>query len=210
MSLSVEGTAVLCAGVVVTAAGTAIGLRLMDYERVPRVAMLSAAFFVASLVHITIGPASVHLVLTGLAGVILGWAAFPALLVALFLQAILFAYGGLTTLGINTMTMALPAVTCYYLFGHAIRARHDRVALGAGFAAGLAAVVLGAMLTAGALMAVGDEFKMVCQTVVLAHLPVAVIEGLVTGSVVLFLRRVRPELLRIPLLAPRTLEVSHA
>lgn len=210
LSLSAEGTAVLAAGVVITAAGTAVGLRLMDYERVPRVAMLSAAFFVASLIHVTLGPASVHLVLTGLVGVILGWAAFPALLVALFLQAILFAYGGLTTLGINTMTMALPAVACYYLFQRAVRSRHDRVALGAGFAAGATAVVLGALLTAGALLAVGDEFRAVCQTVLIAHLPVALIEGLVTGSVVLFLRKVRPELLRAPLLAPGPLEVSHA
>ena len=30
---------------------------------------------------------------------ILGWAAFPAFLVALFLQAVLFQFGGLTTLG---------------------------------------------------------------------------------------------------------------
>jgi ABC-type Co2+ transport system permease subunit len=33
-------------------------------------------------------------------------------------------------------------------------------------------------------------------------LAVALVEGLVTGSVVLFLRKVRPELLEAPLLAP--------
>jgi len=34
------------------------------------------------------------------------------------------------------------------------------------------------------------------------HFAVAVVEGLVTGSVVVFIRKVRPELLSSPLLVP--------
>ncbi len=116
------GIGVLAAGAAVAATGTAIGLRKIDYEQMPRVAMLSAAFFVASLVHVPLGGTSVHLVLNGLVGLILGWAAFPAILIALFLQAVFFGFGGVTTLGLNTVTMALPAVAAYYLF-HRARAR---------------------------------------------------------------------------------------
>ena len=47
-----EGIAVLAAGWAATAAGTAIGLWRMDYERVPQVALLSATFFVVSLVEV--------------------------------------------------------------------------------------------------------------------------------------------------------------
>jgi len=101
---------VLIAGCVLTAAGTAVGLKKLDYERMPQVALLSAAFFVASLIHVPIGPGNVHLVLNGLLGVFLGWVAFPAVLIATLLQAILFQFGGLTSLGVNTVNMALPAV----------------------------------------------------------------------------------------------------
>ena len=70
---------VLLAGAVVAAAGTAIGLRRLKAETVPRVGVMAAAFFVASLVHVPVGGSSVHLVLNGLAGLLLGWAVFPAL-----------------------------------------------------------------------------------------------------------------------------------
>ena len=208
--VSAPGIAVLSAGVILSAAGTVLGLRKMDYEQVPRVAMLSAAFFVASLIHVPLGFTSAHLVLNGLAGLILGWAAFPALLVALFLQAIFFGFGGLTTLGINTLTMALPAVACYYLFGRLVRSGRETIVFLAGFAAGVVAIVTAAVLTALALLACGKEFKTVSQAVLLAHLPVAIIEGFITGSIVVFLRKVRPELLEAPLLAPSRLEVSDA
>ncbi len=48
-------------------------------------------------------------------GLLLGWPAFPAILVGLFLQALLFQFGGLTVLGVNTFNVAVPAVLCFYL-----------------------------------------------------------------------------------------------
>ena len=107
---------VLISGVALTAAGTAIGLKKLDYDRIMSVAILAATFFVASLIHVPLGPGSVHLVLNGLLGVVLGWASFPAILTALLLQAIFFQYGGLVVLGVNTFNMAAPALLCFYLF----------------------------------------------------------------------------------------------
>ena len=72
------------------------------------VAILAAAFFVGSLIHVPIGPSSVHLILNGLLGMLLGWAAFPSIFVALMLQAILFQYGGITVLGVNTFKIIVP------------------------------------------------------------------------------------------------------
>lgn len=46
-------------------------------ESIPKVGVLSSAFFVATLIHVPVGPSSIHLVLNGLMGVMLGWAAFP-------------------------------------------------------------------------------------------------------------------------------------
>ncbi len=59
------------------------------------------------------------------------------------------------------------------------------------------------------MMGAQTEFGTLTQAVVLAHLGVAAIEGLVTASAVVFLRKVRPELLEAPLV-PAPLEVPDA
>jgi len=209
LSGSTQGMLVLGAGAALTAVGTAVGLWRMDYHHMPRVAMLGSAFFVASLITMPVGPVYVHPVLNGLMGLLLGWAAFPAILVALLLQAVFFQFGGLTTLGTNTLNMALPAVVCGLAFGPAVRARSDSLAAAAAFAAGVASIVLAALLMAGSFWLAGREYYLLSTAIVVAHLAVAVVEGLISGSVVLFLRKVRPELLGAPLLAARPEEPTH-
>jgi cobalt/nickel transport system permease protein len=152
LSVSLAGQGVLLAGVGATVAGTAIGLRKLDAERVPQVAVLSSAFFVASLIPIPLGPTYVHLVLCGLMGLVLGWSAFPAVLVALVLQAVLFSMGGPTTLGINTFVMAAPAVACHYLFRSGVGSTRPTLVVAGGFLAGMMGVLLGATLNATALV----------------------------------------------------------
>jgi len=209
LSGSASGIAVLGASAVLAAAGTAIGLRRMDYERVPRVAMLSAAFFVASLVQVPLGPTSEHLMLNGLVGLVLGWAAFPAILIALVLQSIFLPVsGGITTLGLNTLTMALPAVVAHYLFRRAARSNRAQVAFAAGMGAGVIATVLGAILLSAALCTAGQGFARVSQVVLALLVSLSPVEGLVTASAVVFLRKVRPELLEAPVWRPARLEVS--
>ncbi|MBN2025088.1 MAG: cobalt transporter CbiM [Pirellulales bacterium] len=203
------GLVILGAGWALTAVGTAIGLRRLDHEQIPRVAVFSAAFFVVSLIHFPIGPVSVHLVLNGLMGLLLGWAAFPALLVALLLQAVLFQYGGLTTLGINTLAMAAPAVACHYLFGPLVRGARPRTALAGAAAAGATGMLLAGLIVAAALLAAGEAFVWLSQLSLAVHAVLAVLEAAVTVAAVHFLRLVRPELLRAPLDAPRRLEVSR-
>ncbi|HID75327.1 MAG TPA: cobalt transporter CbiM [Planctomycetaceae bacterium] len=202
LSVTPEGIGLLVAGAAATAAGTWLGLRRLDYERMPQVAMFSAAFFVASLIHVSFGVTSAHLVLNGLVGLMLGWTAFPAILVGLLLQAVLFGFGGPATLGINTLVMALPAVGCHWLFRQPVRSRREVVAFAAGFAAGALALLGSGMLTAGVLVASHRQFRTVAQMVFALHLPVACVEGAITGSVVVFLRKVRPELLDAAALAP--------
>src|SRR5437867_8034348 len=87
------GGLVLAAGLVVAGAR-----RLADTE-IPRLALFTAAFFVASLIHVKVGPTSVHLLLNGLVGVVLGWRAGAAIAVGLFLQAVLVGHGGFSPLG---------------------------------------------------------------------------------------------------------------
>jgi cobalt/nickel transport system permease protein len=199
LSGSPEGIAVLCVGAVGTMAGTYLGLRSMDHEQVPRVAMVSAVFFVVSLIHVPLGVTSVHLVLNGVVGLLLGWAAFPALLIALLLQAVLCAHGGLLALGVNTLAMGLPAVAVHYGFHRVAASDNPKLAFLAGCGAGAVAMLGSAVLMAAALWSAGEAFALAAKAVIGFHLAVVIIEGVVTGTVVVFLRQVRPELLRLAL-----------
>jgi cobalt/nickel transport system permease protein len=195
ISEGVIAAPVLVAGAAGAVAGCAIGLKRMDMENTPKVAVLSSAFFVASLIHVPIGPTSVHLVLNGLVGILLGWISFPALLVALFLQAILFQFGGITTLGVNTIVMALPAVACYLLYTRFVRSKHSTVAAVAGFMAGVTGILLGGALVALFLIFSGEQFVNVAKLFVLTHFPVMIIEGILTAFIVMFIRKIRPDML---------------
>lgn len=194
ISEGVLSPAVLSLGAIASVAGVALGLRRLEAERLITVALLGAAFFVGSLVHVPIGPASAHLILNGLLGAILGWAAFPAILVALTLQAVLFQYGGIMVLGVNTLTMALPAVLCFYLW-RPLLLRTGTWRTVAAFCCGAFSVAGSALLTACALAFSEQGFLGAAQMLVLAHVPIMLVEGLITALVVGFLAKVRPELL---------------
>jgi cobalt/nickel transport system permease protein len=155
---------------------------------------------VASLVHVPIGPANAHLVMNGLLGLLLGWAAFPVIFAALLLQAIFFQFGGITTLGVNAMIMAAPAVAVHYLLGPWI-GRSGWVGAAAAFAGGAGAVALAAIVMAASLVFTDEQFFAVAATAVLVHLPVMLIEGVITIFCVGFLKKVKPELLPFGLAA---------
>ena len=198
ISEGVLSAPILITGVTVCVAGVGIGLKKMDYDKLPRVAVLASTFFLASLIHVPIGPASVHMVLNGVTGLLLGWVAFPAIMIAVALHAILFQFGGLTTLGINTCNMGVPAIVCYYLFRKGVK--NDRywiMALSA-FLCGFVSVLLSSIMVAITLAATGEPFFEVGQIAVIAHIPIMVTEGLLTIFCVSFLRKVKPEILDIP------------
>ena len=197
ISEGVLSAPVLVSGAALTLAGVAVGLKKMDNDKIPLVAVLTSAFFVASLIRVPMGPSAVHLVLNGLLGLVLGWAAFPAILVGVALQALLFQFGGLTTLGINTFIMAMPAVLCHYLFGWGIAHKHSGVAAALSFSCGFVAVLLSALLVALSLIFTGESFLEAAKLLVVAHIPVMVLEGIVTALCLAFLIKVKPELLGV-------------
>lgn len=186
---------VLLGGAALTAVGVVQGLRRLDPADVPRVGLVSAALFVASLIHVPIGPVSAHLLLHGVAGLLLGWAVFPAMLVALLLQAILFQFGGLTTLGVNTAIMAWPAVLLALAFRRWAR-QSGGVGTVAAFAIGSMAVVLsGVGAAATMVISRGESLSTAATMVLVAHVPVMIVEGLVCVACVRFLRAVKPQML---------------
>lgn len=185
----VLSTPVLAAGIITTVLGTTLGLRCISDEKLPQAAVLAACFFVASLIHIPLGPSSVHLIFNGLLGLLLGWAAFPVVLIGLILQAVFFGFGGIVVLGVNCLNIALPAIITGFVAKSWLRSMSPTVV---GFVAGFTAVLLTALFVASSLALSGDGFIASAKLVVFGHLPVAVIEGVVSAFAFKLLCKVRP------------------
>jgi cobalt/nickel transport system permease protein len=173
-----------------------VALWRLREDDIPRIGVLSAAFFVGSSIHIPLAvlPTSVHLILNGLVGVVLGRQAPLAITVGLLLQYLLLTHGGLTTLGLNGCIVSLPAVVagaCYPLLKKAGLSPFVRGALlGAGAAAGAVTLNFLSLLLGGT-----ENWERLAELVLLAHIPVVLVEGLLLGVVVQYLEKVKPEML---------------
>lgn len=185
---------ILISGAVVSTLIISYALKKLQHEEIPLVAVFSALFFLASFIHIPAGPVSIHLILNGILGAILGLRAFIAILIALLLQGLLFGYGGLSTLGINTFNLAFPALIGYYLIRlHVNNTVLQKVQY---FMIGFVPVSLAAIFLSITLTLNGEAFVEAAKIALIAHLPVMFIEGVITMFALLFLQKVYPRILQ--------------
>ena len=186
-------------GFVITAAILAYTLWKMKIDDIPKISVITAAVFVASLIHFQIGPTSFHLIFSGFAGVTLGILAYPCIFIAVVMQFFLFQHGGLTTIGINTFNMGVPAIISFFIFKAGMKLNigisKNEVLFGA--IAGGTAVALAVLLLAVELLVTGEEFTEVTTLVVAAHIPLILVEAIFTGVIAGFLVIVKPEMLSI-------------
>ena len=200
---------VCAAGYGATAAITWYSIRKINQkenfrEDIPKASLLTAAFFVVSWIHIPVPPTSVHLVLNGLMGAMLGYFAFPAILIGLFFQAVMFQHGGLTTLGVNAIIMGLPAILAYYVFRlRNVWKKDSRLTTGVfGFLAGFVGIAVSVILFVVILLTnIPADFDVETErtaiyVLALAYVPLMAIEGALTALITIFLQRVRPRLLQ--------------
>lgn len=165
--------------------------RLRD-KQIPLAGITAAFVFAAQMVNFPVGAGTTgHLIGATLAAVLLG-PAMGVLVVAVVVgvQALVFADGGLTALGYNTLNMAvIPAFGGYALFRllrRLLPGSRAAVAGAAGIAAGTS-VVLGAMAFSlqwlvGATAPI--PFDTVFGAMVGVHLLIGVGEGLISGLIV--------------------------
>jgi cobalt/nickel transport system permease protein len=185
---------ILVAGFVTAAALARWGAVGLRDDETPRVAVFTAAFFCASLLHFKVPPTSVHLLFHGLLGVVLGRRALLALPIGLGLQAALLGHGGITTLGVNATLFGVAALAASWVYCQIGGITSGRPFLAGALAASVAVLTSGCLLV-GILWSLGEGFRWVAQYALLAHLPVLAVEAVVTGFTVDFLRRVQPALL---------------
>ncbi|RDE72761.1 cobalt transporter CbiM [Haemophilus sputorum] len=194
LSEGVLHSSTLLIGVVGAVLGLAIGLKKMTGDKLPLTALFSAAFFVASTIHIPVGIGSVHLILNGIAGLFLGWRVFPAFLIALTLQALMFSFGGLAVLGVNLCIMALPAVVVRLCVFPWLKANFCRQRL---IVSGILSGVIGvggAALLASCVLAFdgSNQYHDLISLLLVSHLPVFVVDSLISVGVLLTLAKMLP------------------
>lgn len=194
---------VLGAPVVAVTSVAAVGLvgwSLKDTkeQEVPKIALMSAVFFAGSLVHVNLGGSSVHLLLSGIIGLVLGRRTPVAVSIALVLQLLILQFGGLTSLGANIIDVSVPAM----LIAALVRPQLNRSRLCdavCGAAVGGLSVILTVLFVSVMLIESNMRFGFgpfsAVTGLLVGHIPVIIIEMVVTGFAVCMVIKIRPELL---------------
>ncbi len=192
--------------VAAVAAGTSVRKvqREADDRRVPLMGVMGAFVLAAQMINFSIpgtgssGHIGGGLLLAALLGPYAGFLSIAAVLV---LQALFFADGGLLALGCNMVNLGVMSCFIAYplVFRPLTRGRQTPLRI---LVASVLAAVLGLQLGAFGVVAETTvsgvsglpfgSFLLLMQPI---HLAIGLVEGLVTASILVFLRKARPELL---------------
>ena len=177
----------------------------MDEKKVPLMGVMAAFVFAAQMINFTIPGtgSSGHLGGGLILAILLGpYAGFLSMAAILLIQALFFADGGLLAYGCNLINMGLFSCFIAYPFIYRFITKkglsRTRVIIGSiiagivGLQFGAFGVVLETMLSGKTLLPF-SQFTWSMQGI---HLAIGVAEGIVTASVILFVWRVRPDIIQ--------------
>lgn len=185
----------IAVGFAVAAVGAALTMRKMDLEEIPKISVITALFFVASLIKVPIGVASIHLILNGVAGIVLGKRAFAAIMIGIIFQAIIFGHGGIAVIGVNTAMMGTGALAAYAVWQFRHRFSFAKKELVFAFLGAATATIISGAILALALVSTGEEFLTNASIIFSMHIPIMIIEGIVAAFIVGFLLKAKPDIL---------------
>lgn len=178
----------------------------LDDESLPFISTLSAFCFVLMMFNIPIpGGTSGHAFGTAILSVLYGpWVAALGVSVVLLIQSLLFADGGITAFGVNSLGMGFAAAfAAHYSYGLLGKRVNDKAAL---FAAGWLGSVAASVVIAFALgiqpiishdgsgkpLYFPFDLGVTMAAIVGSHtLVFGVLEGAVTAAVVIFVRKIK-------------------
>jgi cobalt/nickel transport system permease protein len=188
----------------------ALGLRKLntvsadDLSFKPLIGLMAAVVFIISCMPVPVPTAGTcsHPCGTGISGILLG--PFLSILVAsvaLLIQALFLAHGGLSTLGANIVSMGIMGSFAGYFTFRLLRAFGVNLSV-SGFTAGLLAdwaTYLGTSLELAAGIRGDSPFFPIFTKILIAfiptQLPLGILEGAMTAGMVMLLHRKRPDLL---------------
>lgn len=179
--------------------------KALDPSYIPLIGIFGAAVFVFSCfpIPVPVAGSTAHPAGTGMSAIFLGpFASAVVAFISLLLQALFLAHGGLTTLGANTFSMGvMGSFSAYgaYRLGRTV----GLPLFWCGFAAGLTAdlvTYLGTSFAMAAALHGTKPLATVLGQIYLAfmptQIPLCLIEGGVTGGILVYVRKHRPDILR--------------
>jgi len=130
----------------------------------------------------------------------LGMKAFPAILLGITLQAILFGHGGVSVIGVNALMLGGGALCAYgvWQLRHIItlpKLDHNKNIIAFGGLAGATGIITSGFVLALALFTTGEAFWAMAGVAFAVHIPLMLIEGAVAATCVAFLLRIKPDIL---------------
>jgi cobalt/nickel transport system permease protein len=171
-------------------------------KEIPKVSILTACFFISSTIHIPIPPTSIHMLLIGIMGILLGNFSFLAVIIGLFFQAVIFGHGGIVSLGINSVIFGFPALCCSYLYKVLKPYIINKLRCGTiGFLIGLLGVLISTLMFVGIMiMFIPSDINVVAEKyaiimLAVGHIPLAIMEGIITGGILIYIMKVNKKLL---------------
>lgn len=169
----------------------------LNFKDIPKIACMSAIFFVASFIHIPLGPTAIHLVLGGLVGAFLGVNAIIAIFVGLLLQALFFGYGGISVLGVNLLMIAVPTIFAKYFVKLSFKEQKYQKIYRyiCWFLVGFIPLLCSSLILSGVLVLNGKEFLAISGLALAANFPLMIVEGIISLFAISFIYRVNKELL---------------
>ena len=200
---AVAGTMYACSGAVMGYSMNRVRL-LNEPRKIPAMGVMGAFVFAAQMINFTIPGtgSSGHLCGGMMLSAILGpEAGFLTMIGVLLTQCLLFADGGILTLGCNVWNMAFYGcfVGAMVIWRHIMKnGMSKKKIMAASILGSVVTLQLGAVSVALEALASGITelpfgiFVSVMQPI---HLAIGVVEGLITAAVLVFLYEVRPELL---------------
>ena len=201
ISVPVAGvTSLLSGAALVVACGRsqeAFGIR-----RAPILGLTTAFIFAGQMVNFPVaGGTSGHLLGGTLAAIVLGspWAGMLCIATVFIIQAVLFADGGITALGANILNAGVISVWVGWVLTQTLHrllgGSQGRLPLAAGIAAGVSVVVASVACAIELVLSGTAAASLALPAMTGVHILIGVGEGLITGGVVAYLAKARPDLL---------------
>jgi cobalt/nickel transport system permease protein len=186
-----------------------------DLSLKPLVGLLAAVVFIISCMPIPVPTAGTcsHPCGTGVAAILIGpLVSVVIAAVALLIQALFLAHGGLSTLGANTFSMGVIGSFVGWLAFRGVRGMGGSLAL-SGFVAGLltdwATYAATSFILASGIRGDAPLLPLFIKVVVAfipTQLPLGILEGVITAGMVTLLYKKRPDLLvRMKVISEREL-----
>lgn len=170
--------------------------RSLTPKRIPLMGLSATFVFTAQLVSFPVfGGTSVHIIGAVLVSILLGpFTGLVIMTASLILQALLFQHGGIITLGANILNMGVTGCLLGYCLFKVIPGNR---LFRAGFAALITTILSGVFCALELGLSETTPLKFGLTAMTTASLIAGIIEAIVTVTVLSFLHKVRPDLLKL-------------